>query len=232
MGRMIEKTATDRGHEITARHRPVRRRPFARPADVAIDFSVPSAAADNIRYCVDAGIPVVCGTTGWADQYPAIKNTWRKKTGHWSIRRTFPSGQPVFLPEPLSGPPHRRLSPIPGIYLRNAPHPQTRRPFGNRHHLGRRHRRTKSPLHRLVVGRGGTNAPGRHDRHPGRPPRGNPRYPCRDLYRLGRLHPDTPRSPHAGRFCPRGRPGRRMGVGQTRRVHHAGRAEHPGFLTI
>ena len=38
-------------------------------ADVAIDFSVPSSAVENITACLEHGIPVVSGTTGWLEKY-------------------------------------------------------------------------------------------------------------------------------------------------------------------
>lgn len=41
-------------------------------AQVAIEFTQPDAAVANIRKCLDAGVPVVVGTTGWYDQLPAI----------------------------------------------------------------------------------------------------------------------------------------------------------------
>ena len=69
MGRMIEQVAVQRGHLIAARidraEDPV---PFD-TLDVAIDFSSPEAAFDNIARCLEAGVPVVSGTTGWLARY-------------------------------------------------------------------------------------------------------------------------------------------------------------------
>ena len=42
-------------------------------ADVAIEFTVPAAAEANVRACAAAGVPVVCGTTGWDDRLAAVK---------------------------------------------------------------------------------------------------------------------------------------------------------------
>ncbi|MCX6251164.1 MAG: 4-hydroxy-tetrahydrodipicolinate reductase [Bacteroidetes bacterium] len=42
-------------------------------ADIAIDFSFPSSAVDNIHRCFDANVPVVAGTTGWYDDLDEIK---------------------------------------------------------------------------------------------------------------------------------------------------------------
>lgn len=42
-------------------------------ADVAIEFSSPETAVGNIKKCFAAGIPIVCGTTGWLDKFEEIK---------------------------------------------------------------------------------------------------------------------------------------------------------------
>lgn len=43
-----------------------------KPADVAIEFSMPEAAAANIMNCFKRNLPVVCGTTGWKDSFQQI----------------------------------------------------------------------------------------------------------------------------------------------------------------
>jgi 4-hydroxy-tetrahydrodipicolinate reductase len=84
MGQAIEKIAIARGHKISARV-------DANPADwntvstattdVAIEFSIPSKAAENVKKCLELGIPVLAGTTGWLteksamDQLAIAKNT-------------------------------------------------------------------------------------------------------------------------------------------------------------
>jgi len=50
-------------------------------ADVAIEFTEPSAAASNVRACVLAGCPVVVGTTGWYDELPDISSLVSEKGG-------------------------------------------------------------------------------------------------------------------------------------------------------
>lgn len=71
MGRMIEDIARRRGHEIVAvidRDTPLKiDSPEFRSADVAIEFTMPSAAEANVREALKQGVPVVCGTTGWGD---------------------------------------------------------------------------------------------------------------------------------------------------------------------
>ena len=69
MGHMIESIARERGHEIVCiidenNLADLASSAFAQ-ADVAIEFSTPHTAASNIFRAWDAGVPVVCGTTGW-----------------------------------------------------------------------------------------------------------------------------------------------------------------------
>ena len=64
MGHLIEEIATERGHEIVARI-DVGDTFDLKDADVAIEFTTPATAEVNILRAWDAGVPVVCGTTGW-----------------------------------------------------------------------------------------------------------------------------------------------------------------------
>lgn len=69
MGRAIERAALDRGHEIVARidvdNRGSMDSPAFRSADVAIEFTAPAAAMENVREALRLGVPVVSGSTGW-----------------------------------------------------------------------------------------------------------------------------------------------------------------------
>ena len=69
MGHTVEKFALRRGHEVVARIDKDNQQDFDseafRSADVAIEFSVGSCAPGNILNCLERGIPVVSGTTGW-----------------------------------------------------------------------------------------------------------------------------------------------------------------------
>ena len=74
MGKAIERIAIDKSHEIVARIKDANFGPEdLNNADVAIEFSVPEAAAKNIHTCFDAKIPVVVGTTAWYHEYNAIQ---------------------------------------------------------------------------------------------------------------------------------------------------------------
>jgi 4-hydroxy-tetrahydrodipicolinate reductase len=77
MGKIIERIALERGHEIVCIIDVDNRDDFGsaayKSADVAIEFSVPAVAVSNIRSSFAAGVPVVCGTTGWADALPQLQ---------------------------------------------------------------------------------------------------------------------------------------------------------------
>ena len=83
MGHMIEEVALSRGHQIVGVIDPrlneelkIKNEELSLPlidfeseefrsADVAIEFTTPATAEDNIRKAWEQGVPVVCGTTGW-----------------------------------------------------------------------------------------------------------------------------------------------------------------------
>lgn len=71
MGHTIEQIAIQRGHEIVLKISSSNRQELnaenLKRADVAIEFTNPAAAQENVLSCLKAGIPVVCGTTGWND---------------------------------------------------------------------------------------------------------------------------------------------------------------------
>ena len=82
MGHMIESIARERGHEIVSiidqdNLDEFESNAFA-SADVAIEFTTPQTAANNIHRAWKAGVPVVCGTTGW--DVEAIKQEISKQT--------------------------------------------------------------------------------------------------------------------------------------------------------
>lgn len=76
MGKTIERLALAAGHEIVLRvdadNRPNLTTQQLQLADVVIEFSQPTSAVDNIKLCVTAGVPVVCGTTGWYEHFEEV----------------------------------------------------------------------------------------------------------------------------------------------------------------
>ncbi|MBK9701408.1 MAG: 4-hydroxy-tetrahydrodipicolinate reductase [Flavobacteriales bacterium] len=73
MGRAIEEAALRRGHRIALKVGSANAGAPPTGCDVAIEFSRPAHAVDNIRLCVQAGVPVVVGTTGWYDKLPEVR---------------------------------------------------------------------------------------------------------------------------------------------------------------
>ena len=77
MGKIIERIALERGHNIVSIIDIDNKKDFDseafKSADVAIEFSVPQVAVDNIKSAFKAGVPIVSGTTGWSDALPELK---------------------------------------------------------------------------------------------------------------------------------------------------------------
>ena len=74
MGQTIEKIALERGHQIKFIINSKNDRCNINEAEMAIDFSTPTAAFQNITMCLNSGLPIVCGTTGWLEKYDDIIN--------------------------------------------------------------------------------------------------------------------------------------------------------------
>jgi 4-hydroxy-tetrahydrodipicolinate reductase len=66
-------------------------------ADVAIEFTTPSAAPTNIRACLAAGCPVVVGTTGWYDQLPSLTAEIEREGGSMLWAPNFSLGAQVLM---------------------------------------------------------------------------------------------------------------------------------------
>ncbi|MBL7958227.1 MAG: 4-hydroxy-tetrahydrodipicolinate reductase [Flavobacteriales bacterium] len=73
MGKAIEAAATARGHEIVLRVTAANAGAPPKDADAAIEFSKPDQALANMRLCLEMGVPVVVGTTGWYDRLPDVR---------------------------------------------------------------------------------------------------------------------------------------------------------------
>lgn len=96
MGKTIEKLATERGHKIVKTIDQDDDYEF-NGADVAIDFSVPDAAVANISACLNAGVPVVSGTTGWLDHYDEMVSLCENKKGAFIYASNFSVGVNIFF---------------------------------------------------------------------------------------------------------------------------------------
>lgn len=124
MGREIEKVAQMRQHEICARFtsQGINRNELAQ-AEAAIEFTQAEAAPENIRTCLELGIPVAVGTTGWYDQYEALATETRQKKGSLLCASNFSLGVNIFFAL------NQRLAEMLG------PYPQYRASIQETHHL-------------------------------------------------------------------------------------------------
>ncbi|MBE7634550.1 4-hydroxy-tetrahydrodipicolinate reductase [Tenacibaculum finnmarkense genomovar ulcerans] len=96
MGKEIEKIALQRGHEIIIKASGTVTYDITK-ADVAIDFSIPDAAFNNISHCVNNQIPVISGTTGWLEKYDSIVELCNQKQGAFIYASNFSLGVNVFF---------------------------------------------------------------------------------------------------------------------------------------
>ena len=96
MGKAIEKIALQRGHEIVIKDEG--KTPYdITTADVAIDFSIPDVAFNNISNCLNNTIPVVSGTTGWLDKYDEALDICKKNNGSFIYASNFSLGVNIFF---------------------------------------------------------------------------------------------------------------------------------------
>jgi 4-hydroxy-tetrahydrodipicolinate reductase len=96
MGHMIEEIAKERGHEVPltigSQNRKELTKEQLKQADVVIEFSRPDAAIDNINLCLEAGVPVVVGTTGWYEKLAEVKQKCESVNGSLVYGTNFSVG--------------------------------------------------------------------------------------------------------------------------------------------
>lgn len=101
MGQLIERFAVKRGHEMLLVVDEDNRADIAtedlRQADMAIDFSTPDAALDNIKLCFDADLPLVMGTTGWYESLDEIREVCLEQGQSFLYGSNFSIGVNVFF---------------------------------------------------------------------------------------------------------------------------------------
>ena len=97
MGRLIEQIALRRGHAIVGIKDVDSSIADYSNVDVAIDFSTPEVAVENILGCIERGIPVVSGTTGWLDRYAEVSDRCRTLNGAFIYSSNFSLGVNVFF---------------------------------------------------------------------------------------------------------------------------------------
>jgi 4-hydroxy-tetrahydrodipicolinate reductase len=97
MGQVIERIAKERGHEIVLKKDENNTYEGLSTADVAIDFSVPTAAVSNISNCFLVNVPVISGTTGWLEQYDEMVALCTAKNGAFISSSNFSLGVNIFF---------------------------------------------------------------------------------------------------------------------------------------
>lgn len=101
MGKTIDEMATAKGHEVVLKIGKNNLADFnkknVQQADVAIEFSNPESAFDNISKCLEWGVPVVSGTTGWLDKMEDIKAICDKNKGGFFYASNYSVGVNIFF---------------------------------------------------------------------------------------------------------------------------------------
>ena len=98
MGKTIERIALSRGHEIAGKiDVGDNLSSFDKQADVAIEFTQPEAAINNLKTCFEKGIPVVCGTTGWRQHQQEVEGICKQNNGTLLWSSNFSLGVNLFF---------------------------------------------------------------------------------------------------------------------------------------
>ena len=97
MGKTIEQLAIGRGHHIVLIVDTPTENINFKNVDVAIDFSLPSAAVNNIKASLNAEVPIISGTTGWLDHYEEVIDHCQSLNGAFLYASNFSLGVNIFF---------------------------------------------------------------------------------------------------------------------------------------
>jgi 4-hydroxy-tetrahydrodipicolinate reductase len=97
MGKTIEQIALKRGHDVVLTIDKDDTDYDISKADVAIDFSIPSVAFNNITNCINHNVPVISGTTGWLDHYDEAVALCKEKNGAFIYASNYSLGVNIFF---------------------------------------------------------------------------------------------------------------------------------------
>ncbi len=97
MGKMIEQIALKRGHTIVAKIDVESPDVDFSQVDVAIDFSIPSIAFENIKRCFENNTPVISGTTGWLEKFDEAVALCNEHKGAFIYASNFSLGVTIFF---------------------------------------------------------------------------------------------------------------------------------------
>jgi 4-hydroxy-tetrahydrodipicolinate reductase len=101
MGKIIEKLALEDNHKVVLIIDKDSLDEFTeenlRKVDVAIEFTTPETAYNNIAKCINSGVPVVSGTTGWLERYDEIVELCKTENGAFFYASNFSLGVNVIF---------------------------------------------------------------------------------------------------------------------------------------
>lgn len=101
MGKAIEAIALEKGHEVVLKidinNATDLNKENIGKADVAIEFTGPHSAFDNVMKCLELGIPLVCGSTGWLDKWNEAKAFCEQQNGTLVYASNYSIGVNLFF---------------------------------------------------------------------------------------------------------------------------------------
>jgi len=101
MGKAIEEIAVNRGNEIVLKIDEYNLSDFNKKniaaANVAIEFTGPHSAYDNVKKALEFDIPIVCGSTGWLEKLDEIKKICTDRNGSFIYASNFSVGVNIFF---------------------------------------------------------------------------------------------------------------------------------------
>jgi 4-hydroxy-tetrahydrodipicolinate reductase len=101
MGHAIEEIALQRGHEVVLKINDQNLNDLTKEniqkADVAIEFTNPESAVQNILFCLNENVPVVCGTTGWLSKLKLVEDKCKELNGGFVYASNFSVGVNIFF---------------------------------------------------------------------------------------------------------------------------------------
>ena len=101
MGKTIEEIAIQKGHTISliidVHNLHDLTKENLQKADVAIEFTTPENSVNNLLQCFDAGVPVVCGTTGWLNNFDKVKEICLQENGSFIYASNYSIGVNIFF---------------------------------------------------------------------------------------------------------------------------------------
>lgn len=101
MGKTIEELALERSHTVDLKIDIDTITSFTKEnlqrCNVAIEFTGPHSAKENILKCIDAGVPVVSGSTGWLENWAEVEKFCKEKNGSFLYASNFSVGVNIFF---------------------------------------------------------------------------------------------------------------------------------------